>query len=108
MGNSDRDVVHPRTVGVKSVLVDRKEYLVKETPDYKHTNKSMSYTPKVEKAAITYEKNVTIDDVVSEADHIFAEFKRRRFRPDDHKALDDFHLEMFETHQDWILNRRYI
>lgn len=60
----------------------------------------MSYTPKVEKAAITYEKNVTIDDVVSEADHIFAEFKRRRFRPDDHKALDDFHLEMFEKHKE--------
>lgn len=56
--------------------------------------------PKIEKAKITYEKNVTIDEVVAECDEVFAEFKKRRFHPEDHKALDAFHAEMFEKHKE--------
>lgn len=56
--------------------------------------------PRIEKAKISYEKEVSIDDVVREGDEIFAEFKSRRFHPQDHKALDAFHVEMFDKHKE--------
>lgn len=35
VGNSDRDITQPRILGIKSILVDRKEYPAREKPDYK-------------------------------------------------------------------------
>jgi hypothetical protein len=58
----------------------------------------MSYSG-VEKANITYEKNVSIDEVVAEAEVIWAEFKKRKLKPEDTKKLDEFHLEMFDAHK---------
>lgn len=59
----------------------------------------MTHNPTIEKAQISYEKEVSIDDIVKEAEGIFLEFKRRRFHPENHKALDAFHMEMFEKHK---------
>jgi FMN phosphatase YigB (HAD superfamily) len=38
VGNSDRDIVQPRILGIKSILVDRKEYPFRKKPDYKVDN----------------------------------------------------------------------
>lgn len=47
---------------------------------------------------LTYEKNVTIDDVVKEANSIWNELKRRKIHPYDTKQLDEFYSEMVDKH----------
>lgn len=47
---------------------------------------------------IAYEKNVTSEDVVKEANVIWNELKRRKIHPYDTKQLDDFYSEMVDKH----------
>lgn len=52
------------------------------------------------KPSISYSKNVTIDEVLAEANSIWDEFRRRRIGPNDHAEQDAFHREMFDAHKD--------
>jgi len=53
-----------------------------------------------EKAEIKYEKDVTIQDVLDEAEAIWIELKRRKLRPTDHEQLDAFYKETISKHKE--------
>ncbi len=55
---------------------------------------------KYEKAEIKYEKDVSINDVLEEAEAIWLELKRRRIQLNEHEKLDEFYKETILKHKE--------
>lgn len=57
----------------------------------------------IQKADITYEKQISLDDLVVEASGIFDELRRRKIHSTEHEKLDAFYNEMYKAHKEFAV-----
>ena len=60
-------------------------------------------TIRPESAKVTYEKEVTPDDIINEADRIYLELKARKISARDTDGLDAFYKEMYGLHKEFAV-----
>lgn len=79
-----------------------------KTPDVSIKNEAPPNKPQEElkaKASYKYEKEKTVDDVVAEADFIFADYRKRikKFKSDEH--LPPKYFDKLSPEQEYVLNK---